>query len=245
MSDGGSGNANALFDKNQWPRVGVDSPLTTDAGGVTLYVRLPANSKPVSAINFAAAYGGFPKSWTLSGSIDGGQTWYMLNERSDYVVADTASMKWMDATDGGVLEPEVPKAFLLNNADSIWMSPGVRNMPGSMQVEVDVGAVLDFTNVTGGQVVDSITLDAVAGGGTIRNARFAADGTIFLTGVPDGMHISRVTVPIELEDCEAKSNLGLWGISVNGVRLHACKYHAVYRNGLLFFQGNGLNIFFR
>ena len=139
----------------------------------------------------------------------------------------------------------MPKAFLLNNADSIWMSLGVRNMPGSMQVEVDVGAVLDFTNVTGGQVVDSITLDALAGGGTIRNARFAADGTIFLTGVPDGMHISRVTVPIELEDCEAKSNLGLWGISVNGVRLHACKYHAVYRNGLLFFQGNGLNIFFR
>ena len=245
MSAGGSGNASALFDKNQWPRVGVDSPLATAEGGVTLYVRLPANSEPVSAINFAAAYGGFPKSWTLSGSIDGGQTWYMLNERSDYVVADTTSMKWMDATDGGVLEPEVPKAFLLNNADSIWMSPGVRNMPGSMQVEVDVGAVLDFTNVTGGQVVDSITLDAVAGGGTIRNARFAADGTIFLTGVPDGMHISRVTVPIELEDCEAKSNLGLWGISVNGVRLHACKYHAVYRNGLLFFQGNGLNIFFR
>lgn len=58
-------------------------------------------------------YGGFPKSWTLSGSIDGGQTWYMLNERSDYVVADTTSMKWMDAADGGVLAPEVPKAFLL------------------------------------------------------------------------------------------------------------------------------------
>ena len=166
----------------------------------------------------------------------------MLNEKLNYVVSDNTSMKWMGAAADGVTDSVVPKTFLLDNANIVWTSPGVQNMPGSMQIEVDAGAVLDFTNVTGGQKVDVITVDAVAGGGTIRNARFAASGTIFLVGVPDGVRFSDVTVSIDLEDCEAKNNLGLWSISVNGVGQQVGKYHAVYRNGQLSFQGNGLII---
>ena len=245
MSVGGSGNAGNLFDMNQWPRVGVDSPLTSDGGGVTLYVRLPANSEPVSAINFAGAYGGFPKSWTLSGSADGGQTWQVLNEKSGYVVTDDASMKWVGAAAAGVTDPIVPKAFPLNNADIGWMSSGVQNMPDSMQVEVDAGAVLDFTNVTGGQVVDAITVDAVSGGGTIRNASLAADGTIFLTGVSEGASISDLSVSLVLDGCLAVENLRSWRICVNGVMQQLGKYHAAYQNGQLSFLGNGLIIIFR
>ena len=245
MSAGGGGGASSLFDKNQWPRVGVDSPLTTDEGGVTLYVRLPANSGPVSAINFAAAYGGFPKSWTLSGSADGGQTWRVLNEKSDYVVSDATAMKWMGAAADGVADSVVPKTFLLDDANIVWTSPGVQNMPDSMQVEVDAGAVLDFTNVTGGQVVDAITVDAVSGGGTIMNASIATDGTIFLTGVSEGARIRDLSVALALDGCLAVENLRSWRIYVNGAMQQVGKYHVAYRNGQLSFLGDGLIIFCR
>lgn len=241
MSSGGAGDAGRLFDGNQWPRVGVDSPLLTNECGVTLYVRLPAGSGSVSAINFAAAWGGFPKSWTLSGSVDGGRTWRVLNDVSGYAVQDTASEKWMGAADKGLGGTDVPKAFLLCNTDIDLASPGVRNMPVSMQVRVDAGAVLDFTNVTGGQTVDAVSVDA-AGGGTVRNARFADSGTVFLTGVGDGVRIADMSVPLALEDCMEKENLGLWTVCVNGVVQRIGKYRAAYRDGRLYFRGNGLRI---
>lgn len=246
MTAGDSGNAGSLFDRWHWPRVGVASPLTTDEGGVTLYVRLLAGAGPVSAINFAGAYGGLPKSWTLSGSTDGGQTWHVLNEVSNYAAsANKTWITWMGATAEGVSGSTVPKAFLLDNADIVWASPGVQNMPGSMQVEVDAGAVLDFTNVTGGQVVDAITVDAVSGGGTIRNASIATDGTIFLTGVSEGVRIRDLSVALALDGCLAVENLRSWRICVNGAMQQVGKYHVAYRNGQLSFLGDGLIIFCR
>ena len=147
----------------------------------------------------------------------------------------------MGAAEAGTAGIVVPKAFPLGNVSIEWASSGVRNMPNAMQLRVDAGAVLDFTNVTGGQTVDAITVD-VSGGGTIRNAKFAAVGTVFLTGVSDGMEIRDMSVPLALEDCEGLDNLGLWTICVNGEAQRPGKYHVAYRDGQLYFLGNGLRI---
>lgn len=243
MAAGGSGNVGSLFDTNQWPRVGVDSPLVTDEGGVTLYVRLPAGSPAVSAMNFAAAYGGFPKSWTLSGSADGGQTWHKLNSVTDYVVPvpDNTSEVWMGADSKNIIGLEVPKTFLLHSDDLAFAPTGVKNMPAAMRVCVDAGAVLDFTNVTGGQTVEALTVDA-SGGGTIRNARFAESGTIFVTGVAEEALGGELAIALSLEECAALGNLAAWTVSVNGVELSAGDYRIKYRNGKLTFSRRGLTI---
>lgn len=236
----GNGNAGNLFDEDQWPRVAVETPSTTNDNGVTLYVRLPSGSGPVSAINFQPAYGGCPRAWTLSASHDGGLTWKVLNEEefvADYNEVQNHQQKWF-----GTAESGVPLRFRFYSADLGFAVPGVRNMPDSMRVEVAAGAVLDFTNVTGGQTVDAVTIDAASGGGTIRNARFAESGTVFLTGAPDGTGIDGLAIPILFEDCTSAENLRLWRICVDGVMQIAGRYHMDYRNGRLFILGRGFII---
>ena len=236
---GGSGNAGNLFDdEGNWPRVGVASPLVTNESGVTLYVRLPAGSEPVAAINFAGAYGGIPKAWTLSGSMDGGVTWHELEETSNYSASSYTAQGWIGASSSGV-GSVVPKAFLLDSPDLFWTRPGNLNMPDSMRVEVDDGAVLDFTNVTGGQTVDAISVDAVAGGGTVRNARFAEAGTVYLYGVSQGASVGDISVPLLLENAQDLANLGEWRICVNGTLLPAGKYRASYSSGRLSVSAKG------
>ncbi|MBE6395992.1 MAG: hypothetical protein E7046_03190 [Lentisphaerae bacterium] len=235
----GNGNAGNLFDEDQWPRVAVETPSTTNENGVTLYVRLPSGSGPVSAINFQPGYGGCPRAWTLSASHDGGLTWKLLNEE-EFIVGNYSDMK--DMTWFGTAESGVPLRFRFYSADLGFAVPGVRNMPDSMRVEVAAGAVLDFTNVTGGQTVDAVTIDAASGGGTIRNARFAESGTVFLTGAPDGTGIDGLAIPILFEDCTSAENLHSWRICVDGVMQIAGRYHMDYRNGRLFILGRGFII---
>jgi hypothetical protein len=238
IATGGSGNAGGLFDNNQWPRVGVESPSTTNENGVTLYVRLPSDSGPVSAINFQPAYGGCPRAWTLSASLDGGLTWKVLNEEEfvvDYNEVQNHQEKWF-----GTAESGVPLRFRFYSADLGFAVPGVRNMPDSMRVEVAADAVLDFTNVVGAQTVDAVTVNAEDGGGTIRNARFAKNGTIYLTGVSNSTGIDKLSVPITYENCASVNNLRSWKICINGVMQPAGRYCAVYRNGQLSFLGSGL-----
>ena len=242
MGAGGRGDAGNLFDADgNWPRVGVVSPLITDEGGVTLYVRLPAGSGPVAAINFAGAYGGLPKAWTLSGSTDGGETWHTLNQTTNYSVTDYAAQQWIGSSSGGV-GSVVPKAFPLDDPDLIWTRPGVLNMPDSMRIEVNDGAVLDFTNVTGGQTVDAVTVDAAAGGGTIRNAKFAQAGTIFVNGISQGANIGNFSVSLILENAQDFANLGAWRICVNGTMLPAGKYRVSYSSGRLSVSPRGFAV---
>lgn len=240
MTKGGHGDAGSLFDKNQYPRVGVASPLTTDEGGVTAYFRLPDGSPAVSAINFAGAYGGFPKTWTLSASRDGGQTWTVLNEQSGYKVADSDSSKWMGTAKAGYGNP-VPKECPLYSADMSWTHAGTQGMPATMQVEVDADAELDFSNVTGGQSIDRLTVDAKNGGGTVRNAKFAGEGVIELLNVPAETKLTALSIPLTLVDAESLPNLRSWQIVVGGVQQKPGKFRAVYKDGALTFSCRGLN----
>ena len=147
----------------------------------------------------------------------------------------------MGADSKNIIAPEVPKTFLLHTADPAFASPGVKNMPTVMRVRVDAGAVLDFTNVTGGQTVDALTLDA-SGGGTIRNARFAESGTIFLTGADMEASGGELAVALSLEKCALENNLAAWTVIVNGLELPAGEYRIRYRGGKLTLSRRGLTI---
>jgi hypothetical protein len=152
---------------------------------------------------------------------------------------DSAWTKWLGGAGEDISSFTVPKAFPLVCANPEFAPSGVRNMPEAVQVEVDAGAVLDFTNVAGAQTVDAVTLDAAAGGGTVRNARFAEAGTIFLAGVPDGASIEGLSVPMLLENCLSVNNLRRWSICADGVMQPSGRYHAVYRNGRVVILGSG------
>jgi hypothetical protein len=95
--------------------------------------------------------------------------------------------------------------------------------------------------VTGGQTVEALTVDA-SGGGTIRNARFAESGTIFVTGVAEEALGGELAIALSLEECAALGNLAAWTVSVNGVELSAGDYRIKYRNGKLTFSRRGLTI---
>ena len=241
----GSGSVKSLFDDYQWPRVAVESPSTTNENGVTLYVRLPSDSAPVSAINFKAVWGGCPKAWVLSGSVDGGETWKVLSDEEfvvdDYNVMSANQDKWF-----GTAESGVPLRFPFYCADTGFTVPGVRNMPPVMRLEVSAGAVVDFTNVTGGQLVDALTLDVAEGGGIIKNVSFAESGTVFLKNLPSGTALRDLSVPMTLESAKNVDNLAGWRICVDGVMHNPEKYKAVYcSDGFLRITAVGMVIIVR
>lgn len=244
MTAGGAGNAGDLFDAKDWPRVGVASPLTTEAGGVTLYVRLPADAGPVAALNFTAAWGGFPKSWTLSGSLDGGRTWQELNAVTDYSVSNTDSARWRDADKDGYGSP-VPKAFPFSCADLAYARPSALDLPESLHLEVDAGAVADFSNVTGGPRVGALTVDVAGGCGTVKGAAFAEAGDLFLVNVPAGARLDGLSVPLALASVDGVDGLGVWRVHVNGEPQREGRWRAVWRNGQLRLVGKGCVLYVR
>ena len=238
ISAGGSGDAGKLFDAHHWPRVGVASPLPSRSTPVVLYVRLPEGSGAVSAINFAKAWGGIPASWQLHGSRDGGKTWQLLNAVAGNTLS-TDDESWV----GGVKYTEntgVPKAYPFSNASLEWLSAGVTGMPDAIGIEVDADAVADFTNVVGGQTVDTLTVDAARGFGTIRNVRFAEFGSLYLKNVPEGTSLLDVVVPFTADGMSGNRRLRGWKIYINGTLQREGRYTAVIKAGTMSFRRSGM-----
>lgn len=238
IATGGGGGPGRLFVNNHWPRVGIESPIPSEETPVVLYVRLPENSGPVAAINFAKAWGGMPDAWTLHGSLDGGKTWQLLNAVAGNALS-TDDESWV----GGVKYTEntgVPKAYPFSNASLEWLSAGVTGMPDAIGIEVDVGAVADFTNVVGGQTVDTLTVDAARGFGTIRNVRFAESGSLYLKNVPEGTSLPDVVVPFTADGMSGSWRLKGWKIYINGTLQREGRYTAVIKAGKMSFRRSGM-----
>jgi hypothetical protein len=114
-----------------------------------------------------------------------------------------------------------------------------------MQLEVSPEAVADFTNVTGGQTVDTLTIDAAAGGGTVKNVSFAESGTIHLKNLPSDASLHDFSIRLTLLDAKDIANLAGWRICADGVELNAGKYKACYSEGFLRITGTGMTIIVR
>lgn len=113
-------------------------------------------------------------------------------------------------------------------------------MPDAIGIEVDVGAVADFTNVVGGQTVDTLTVDAAQGFGTIRNVRFAEFGSLYLKNVPEGTSLLDVVVPFTADGMSGSWRLKGWKIHVNGILQREGRYTAVIKAGNMSFRRSGM-----
>lgn len=238
-----TGTTGNLFDANQWPRTSLTSPLPSDPGGVTIYVRLKDDDNPVVAYDFGAYYGGAPKSWTMSGSFDDGATWEVLNAVENFS-APEPNGHWCGAN-SGYFGDTVPKKFLFNSANMAFTRPGVKNMPDVMQVEVANGATLDFSNVTGGQAINALTIDLEDGAGAISNCAFAAEGTVYVKNLGSDEKLNQLSIPLALGNAAGLENLANWGVVVNGVAMRPGRYKPTYKNGVLTFVGPGLMLILR
>ena len=113
-------------------------------------------------------------------------------------------------------------------------------MPDAIGIEVDVGAVADFTNVVGGQTVDTLTVDAAQGFGTIRNVRFVESGSLYLKNVPEGTSLLDVVVPFTADGMSGGWRLKGWKIYINGTLQREGRYTAVIKAGTMSFRRSGM-----
>lgn len=97
-----------------------------------------------------------------------------------------------------------------------YVEPGVTGLADVLQIQVDGGAVLDFTSKTGGQTVDRIVVDLAAGGGTVgtvSNVVFAASGVVELKGVS---RLPKGELPLVCAAASGEENLANWTVAVAG-----------------------------
>lgn len=204
--------ASALFDAYQHTRIGVTSPLMTAEGGVTLYVRLSDSAKPVVAWDFVSAYGGLPTGWTVSASLDNGASWSLVNSQTGFAPSDGQGGNWFDG--GEYSSSTLPKRFPFNSTNPDLAVAGALNLP-AMTVQVDAGAVLDFSKVTDARVVNGLVLDVTQDAGVLSNATLAATGTIDLVNVAETLDNKEIA--FDFADSTGVENLANWSVTCAGM----------------------------
>ena len=217
----------ALFDRNPYSATQISKPKLAESGKIELYVRLPETANPIVGYNWAPSTdNSHPLSWTLSGSSDGGVTWETLSKLSNFCNWYLPYGTWVDMNVlvDKVADDAVPARFKLLSQNPDFATGGVRNMPETMSVEVDAGARLDFGNVTDGQTVLELCVNADNGGGSIVNAAFPAAGTLALTSAGDELPD---VIPLSLTDCSGVDNLQAWDVVLNGALKRSGRYRYV------------------
>lgn len=130
--------------------------------------RLPEGSRPVTGYDLCTQHHR-PRSWIVEASSNG-VDWITVDSRSGVEPVDNSgNIRFFDG--GDYLNPT--HKFSLSG----YVSSGVENMPEALSVQVDEGAVLDFSSVEGGQGVDGICVDMARGCGAIVNANVLKGGT--------------------------------------------------------------------
>lgn len=235
-----------LFDDKKNSMMGISSPTLAETNAVAFYVRLPESSPGIVGYNWAGTYdNGYPSSWTLFGSADNGETWVALDARTDYTLGNWAGV-WAGGSGNVAVgsDAAVPMAFTLadKSGNPAFAAPGATGLPSSMKIEVDKGAVLDFTNVTGGQVVEALTLDAVNGGGEVRGARLAETGVLYLNNLPEGADIRTYRPSFEWTAVVGDLDFSRWQLVVDGKKT---RHRIAWKNGAFRFSGSGFFLIVR
>lgn len=114
-----------------------------------------------------------------------------------------------------------------NNVTPPFVSVGpnarltLRHRLGGEPLEVDVpyGAVLDCSGVTGGQAVRRITVDCLAGGGSLVNVRLVGTGTLELRSFDAVRSTGRI--PLDLSAAVDGANILKWNFVIDGRREEA------------------------
>ncbi len=200
-----------------------------EASWLHFWVRLPGNNKYADGVDgfnsFVDYGGGNLTAWTVESSATGEDgTWKTVSDVSGYVPVNKYNLANNDDT-----KPQ---------AQFSYTQQGVRNLADTLAVQVDSGAILDFTAKSGGQTIDRIVFDASAGGGTIRNVAAAAAGVLEIVNA-DGIPKFGQQIPLVFDGVFGTENFVNWTVTVNGV---AVERELVFRGGALTF-GNPATIF--
>ena len=191
-----------LFDGQTYTKLQYSSKATA-ANPKVFVLRLPSGAANAAGYLFRNGYSGttHPSAWTLESSPDG-ENWTTVDSKSG-VVPPSSNTTWYN---GG-------EAWPINSGDV----PGAVGFAPTAAVQVDEGAALDCSLVTGGQTLSSIVVDWSCGGGTIRNAVLAASGTVAIVGVTDAQIPGGTEIPIDFVDVGVTQNLRNWTLTINGV----------------------------
>ena len=103
-------------------------------------------------------------------------------------------------------------------------------------VLVASGATLDCALVPGGQELSKLTVDAMAGGGTLKNVRLAASGALYLANVSNPSALAEYAVPISFDGVADTANARTWTLYVNGEQSGK---RLAWRDGGLFIPSGG------
>lgn len=210
------------------PEVDPDTETT-----LSLAFRLADTAKPVYGYDLINAYGmNRPTSWTLEASTDG-VNWTVADERANQV-AKNAGWSGFASDDN-----YTSCAFVL---PLTYKVAGIANMPTAVGVQVDQGGTLDFSNVTDGQGVNKLKIDATKGFGTLANAVLSETGTIEVVNVEG--KITDYSFPMTLTDVSGTENLEKWSVVVDGVPMprRTPAFKASATGGTLSFRSPGLFI---
>jgi len=195
----------ALFDGQSWTRLRYSTAATlSDPNSWKKFVvRLSSAAGLTASYNFRNGYSGnnHPNHWTLESSPDG-VSWTTVSQYT-YVTPPSGVQQYYNS---GV-------HYKINTGDMA----GAGGFGSSSLVQVCSNATLDCSLVTGGQTISKLAVDAAAGGGTLKNVKFAAVGALNLTGLPAGTKLSNYEIPLTFDGVADTAAVRSWTVYVDGV----------------------------
>ena len=201
----------------------ADAP--TVANPKIFVVRMPANTSEVYGYKIKVGYSGarHPSDWKVETSPDG--------------------INWTDSDSHSGIVPENSNGWVYNDGNPYKLMSGrdgAAGLSSAANVQVDSGATLDCSRVTGGQTLSNLTVDYAIGGGTLDGVRLASGGTLNDINVPAGVRLNEYAVPVTFVDAADTANASSWTLLVNGVESSRLKLY--WQDGGMYVHGPGMMI---
>ncbi len=220
------------------------SPVPRTASNAATWIPVTFRIAPNEIVGFSqrASWGGrsaWPYAFSLETSVDG-RAWTTVLEADDCRWTGNAAWYLGDATSGSDNRGYCPHPIPIGGYDA----PCAAGFAEGVEVRVDAGATLDLSNGTtaAARAVSSLTVDAAAGGGTVRGLAVPETGTLRLLNVASDADLVDYTVPLALPDATGTDHFARWTLVVNGV---ASDRRLAWRAGVLCIPARGTVIMVR
>jgi hypothetical protein len=201
------------YNGNNFPR--LTAPLINpddSTSHLAVEMRLKDTAKPIVGYNMRRTdpKASYPIDWKVEAS-DDGLTWETIETRKDVVATPQSS--WYYTYDG---DPYVVGSTTAQEHFSftVYRKDGCLPMAEPISLQVDGGAVVDFSSFVGKQLVNALTVDCAAGTGILRGAQIAESGVLTITNadsLSDGL-----ILPLTLPESIDGANLKNWTVVADG-----------------------------
>lgn len=194
------------------------SPVPRGASSPATWIPVTFRIASDAIVGFSqrASWGGaatWPRVFTLETSADG-TAWTTALAADNCLWTGGAAWYLGDAASGSNNRNYCPHPLPIGGYDA----PCAAGFAADAEVRVDAGATLDLSNgaTAAARAVSSLTVDAAAGGGTVRGLAVPETGTLRLLNVASDADLVDYTVPLALPDATATANFARWTLVVNG-----------------------------